>query len=186
METSCFRFCHRKEPTGLTYPRRNAGVHSPKATWPSLSSRPVPRILLLLCVSPRQHKNYSNLYMQVKLANRLGLPFLAVNGGHGTTSSLNTIQHGVFINLRALNHVRVSQDGHSALVGGGARTHEVINALAASGKVTGKGLVDRSCNCCVRLRTLSPEAMAFMLIPYSYNQRRLYWPHWPCFGWRLR
>lgn len=78
--------------------------------------------------------------MQVKLANRFGLPFLAVNGGHGTTSSLNTIQRGVSINLRALNHVQISQDGESALIGGGANTHEVINALAAGGKATGESL----------------------------------------------
>lgn len=77
-----------------------------------------------------------DIVVAVKLANQLGLPFLAVNGGHGTTSSLNTIQRGVLINLRALNHVQVSQDGQSALVGGGANTHEVIKALAASGKVT--------------------------------------------------
>ncbi|KAL8942997.1 MAG: hypothetical protein Q9216_001353 [Gyalolechia sp. 2 TL-2023] len=77
-----------------------------------------------------------DIVVAVKLANRFGLPFLAVNGGHGTTSSLNTIKRGVSINLRALNHVQVSQDGQSALIGGGANTHEVINTLAASGKVT--------------------------------------------------
>ncbi|KAI4173931.1 MAG: hypothetical protein LQ343_002699 [Gyalolechia ehrenbergii] len=77
-----------------------------------------------------------DIVVAVKLANRFGLPFLAVNGGHGTTSSLNTIQRGVSINLRALNHVQISQDGESALIGGGANTHEVINALAAGGKAT--------------------------------------------------
>ncbi|KAL8714690.1 MAG: hypothetical protein Q9225_006538 [Loekoesia sp. 1 TL-2023] len=74
--------------------------------------------------------------MQVNLANRFGLPFLAVNGAHGSTSTLNTIQRGLSINLRALNRVQVSQDGGSALIGGGANTHEVIHALSACGKVT--------------------------------------------------
>ncbi|KAI4127298.1 MAG: hypothetical protein LQ338_003258 [Usnochroma carphineum] len=72
----------------------------------------------------------------VKLANKLGLPFLAVNGAHGSTSSLNTIQRGVSINLRNFNQVQISQDGQSALIGGGANTHEVVNGLGAHGKVT--------------------------------------------------
>ncbi|KAL9596385.1 MAG: hypothetical protein Q9219_005820 [cf. Caloplaca sp. 3 TL-2023] len=80
--------------------------------------------------------SFAEPYGQVQLANRFGLPFLAVNGGHGSTSSLNTIRRGVSINLRALNHVQISPDKSSALIGGGANTHEVINALAAEGKAT--------------------------------------------------
>ncbi|KAL8839882.1 MAG: hypothetical protein Q9170_001562 [Blastenia crenularia] len=93
-------------------------------------------MLRLLYVSKITEEIQSNIHLQVKLANRFGLPFLAVNGGHGSTSSLNTIQRGVSINLRALSHVRVSRGGDSALVGGGANTQEVIHALAARGKVT--------------------------------------------------
>ncbi|KAL8703191.1 MAG: hypothetical protein Q9201_003610 [Fulgogasparrea decipioides] len=72
----------------------------------------------------------------VKFANKCGLPFLPVNRGHGTSSALNTIEHGVSINLYKLNHIQISQDGRSASMGGGVNTHEVVNFLAASGKVT--------------------------------------------------
>ncbi|KAL8947997.1 MAG: hypothetical protein Q9222_005779 [Ikaeria aurantiellina] len=72
----------------------------------------------------------------VKFANHYGLPFLAVNGGHGSTSSLNTIQHGVSINLQKLKKIQIAADGHSAILGGGVNTHEVVNTLAASNKVT--------------------------------------------------
>lgn len=81
------------------------------------------------------------IFLQVKFANNCGLPFLAVNGGHGTSSALKTIQRGVLINLRNLNHIQISRDGNSALLGGGVNTHEVINTLAASGKVTGKNSI---------------------------------------------
>ncbi|KAL8767160.1 MAG: hypothetical protein Q9209_006251 [Squamulea sp. 1 TL-2023] len=56
--------------------------------------------------------------------------------GHGSTSSLNTIQHGLSINLRKLKKIHISADGESALLGGGVRTHEAIQTLAASGKIT--------------------------------------------------
>ncbi|KAL8988152.1 MAG: hypothetical protein Q9177_002732 [Variospora cf. flavescens] len=72
----------------------------------------------------------------VKMANQLRLPFLAVNGGHGTSSALKTIQRGVSINLCNFKQLQISQDGKSALIGGGANTQEVVNGLAAYGKVT--------------------------------------------------
>ncbi|KAL8737287.1 MAG: hypothetical protein Q9181_001841 [Wetmoreana brouardii] len=72
----------------------------------------------------------------VKFANECGLPFLPVNRGHGTSSALNTIEHGLSINLHKLNHIQISQDGRSASMGGGVNTHEVVNTLAASGKIT--------------------------------------------------
>ncbi|KAI4243322.1 MAG: hypothetical protein L6R40_003494 [Gallowayella cf. fulva] len=75
----------------------------------------------------------------VKFANGVDFPFLAVNGGgHGLTASLNAIWHGLSINLNKLNKIQISTDGKSALIGGGVNTHQVVNTLAASGKVTGK------------------------------------------------
>ncbi|KAL8736007.1 MAG: hypothetical protein Q9166_000569 [cf. Caloplaca sp. 2 TL-2023] len=82
------------------------------------------------------HISTNQISIQVKFANRCGLPFLAVNSGHGITTALRTIQQGVSINLRKLNKIQIAQDGNSALMGGGVNTHEVVNTLAASGKVT--------------------------------------------------
>ncbi|KAL8907959.1 MAG: hypothetical protein Q9207_001105 [Kuettlingeria erythrocarpa] len=81
-------------------------------------------------------KTTQDVAVTVKLANDYHLPFLAVNGGHGTSSFLNTFQHGVSINLRNFNQVQFSKDGKSALIGGGANTQEVINGLGVHGKVT--------------------------------------------------
>ncbi|KAI4285447.1 MAG: hypothetical protein L6R38_000611 [Xanthoria sp. 2 TBL-2021] len=72
----------------------------------------------------------------VEFANRSGLSFLAVGGGHGSTSALNTIRRGLSINLHKLKQIQISSNGDSVLLGGGVNTHEVINALAAHGKVT--------------------------------------------------
>ncbi|KAL8692768.1 MAG: hypothetical protein Q9218_002275 [Villophora microphyllina] len=73
----------------------------------------------------------------VRFADHCGLPFLAVNRGHGTSSTLHTIQHGgCLINLQKLCHIQISQNDSTALIGGGVNTHEVINTLAARGKVT--------------------------------------------------
>ncbi|KAL8669581.1 MAG: hypothetical protein Q9168_005836 [Polycauliona sp. 1 TL-2023] len=72
----------------------------------------------------------------VKFANDCNFSFLAVGGGHGTTSALNTIRRGISINLHKLKKIQISPNGDSALLGGGVNTHEVINSLASNGKVT--------------------------------------------------
>ncbi|RDA85405.1 hypothetical protein CP532_1951 [Ophiocordyceps camponoti-leonardi (nom. inval.)] len=75
----------------------------------------------------------------IKYANRHGMPFLAVSGGHGWLSTLNRLQGGIQINMRRMNHTRLNLDGETANVGGGTLQREITAALFAEGKraVTG-------------------------------------------------
>ncbi|KAK7935573.1 hypothetical protein PG985_001068 [Apiospora marii] len=66
------------------------------------------------------------------------LPFLATSGHHGATISLGRLRCGININLRALNSVKVLEDGQTALIGGGTLTIEVTEALWAYKKWTGR------------------------------------------------
>ncbi|KAK8065914.1 6-hydroxy-D-nicotine oxidase [Apiospora hydei] len=78
----------------------------------------------------------------VQVANAHQLPFLATSGHHGATISLGRLRCGININLRALNSVRVLEDGRTALIGGGTLTIEVTEALWAHGKWTVTGICE--------------------------------------------
>ncbi|KAL8892049.1 MAG: hypothetical protein Q9192_005663 [Flavoplaca navasiana] len=54
----------------------------------------------------------------VKFANRINLPFLAINRGHGSVSALGTFKHGVLIKLDNLTSIDIAADGKSAVLGG--------------------------------------------------------------------
>ncbi|OAA45676.1 FAD-binding, type 2 [Metarhizium rileyi] len=73
----------------------------------------------------------------IKYANRRSMPFLAVSGGHGWSSSLNNVRNGIQINMRKLNTTRLRDEGNSAIVGGGTMQYEITAALFNSGKRAG-------------------------------------------------
>lgn len=75
---------------------------------------------------------------QIVFANKHGIPFLAVNKGHGSTSTLGKLQNGIEIHIRALNDITIKGDGNSATVGGGAYNQELISYLWGQGKASGK------------------------------------------------
>lgn len=76
---------------------------------------------------------------QIRYANKNNISFVARAGGHGATRALGLAKNAIQIDLRALNHVRLSEDGKSARIGGGADIKTVIDTLASMGKRTGKG-----------------------------------------------
>ncbi|KKK15845.1 hypothetical protein AOCH_004102 [Aspergillus ochraceoroseus] len=78
----------------------------------------------------------------VQYANENDIPFLAVNGGHGTISTLSTLQHGLEIWLHRLDSVTISEDGQSATFGGGIKSGNVTQALWEIGKQTVHGVCD--------------------------------------------
>ena len=78
--------------------------------------------------------------LQVRYAAEHNIPFVARAGGHGATAALGTAEDAIQIDLRALNHVRLSQDGTSASIGGGADVKGVVTALEKLGKRTGMRL----------------------------------------------
>jgi FAD/FMN-containing dehydrogenase len=75
---------------------------------------------------------------KIKYANQQNLPFLAVTGGHGAIDSLGNVHHGIEIWMRKLNSILIAPDGQSATVGGGVKSKELVDALWAEEKQTGR------------------------------------------------
>ncbi|KAI0883287.1 FAD binding domain protein [Annulohypoxylon maeteangense] len=78
----------------------------------------------------------------VKYANELGMPYLAVNGGHGAIKTVGKMKNGIQIWMHQLNGVELSEDETQAKIGGGAKTKAVTDALWAAGKQTVTGLCE--------------------------------------------
>jgi hypothetical protein len=76
--------------------------------------------------------------VQVRYANTNDMPFVAISGKHGYSNSLGKVKHGVGINLRKLNSVKVTKDGRSATIGGGILTKRMVEALWEKGKLSSK------------------------------------------------
>jgi len=103
--------------------------------------------LQIRAASPRISPSYSivvevatedDVQKTVSLANRFDVPFLAISGGHGWTTSLSQLPYGIQINMRKLNTTTLSQDGMTAIVGGGTKQYEITRSLFALGKYAGE------------------------------------------------
>jgi hypothetical protein len=79
----------------------------------------------------------SDVEATVTQASRFDVPFLAVSGRHGWTSTLNRFPYGIQINMRQLNTTTLGREGTSAIVGGGRLQHELTRSLFAEGKYAG-------------------------------------------------
>ncbi|KAL9036477.1 MAG: hypothetical protein Q9214_006114, partial [Letrouitia sp. 1 TL-2023] len=80
----------------------------------------------------------------IQYANSHSIPFLAINGGHGTSSYLSTITSGIGIYMRGLAGVSLSPTNASqAVILGGTLSGEVIAGL---GKLK-KQSVTGGCDC---------------------------------------
>lgn len=77
---------------------------------------------------------------QVRYANSHNISFLATTGLHGGTTSLGNLHQGINIRMRKMNTTVMSEDGDSAVLGGGVLGIEVRDALWAVGKQTGASL----------------------------------------------
>jgi len=75
--------------------------------------------------------------MQVKYANDIGVPFLAVTGTHGWPVTLNNLRCGIQVNMRRMNDTKVNRDGGTATVGGGVMQYEIVRSLFEQGKMAG-------------------------------------------------
>ncbi|KAL5335387.1 hypothetical protein BJX70DRAFT_390676 [Aspergillus crustosus] len=78
----------------------------------------------------------------IRYANSEGIPFLAVNGGHGAISTLSNMQHGIQIWLQNLNFISIAEDGETATFGGGIKSATLISALFEQGKQTVHGVCE--------------------------------------------
>ncbi|KAF1957836.1 FAD-binding domain-containing protein [Byssothecium circinans] len=79
-------------------------------------------------------------------ANALNLPYLAITGGHGGSTALNTAKNAVGIYMRGLTGTTISgstDKGPIAVVKGGSLSGEVIDYVWGQGKT----LVAGACGC---------------------------------------
>lgn len=74
----------------------------------------------------------------VKYANTAELPFIAINRGHGSPYTLSGVQNGIQIWMNKLTDITLSEDGKSAVMGGGVYVEQVISVLAQHGKASGE------------------------------------------------
>lgn len=74
----------------------------------------------------------------MRLAGKYNTPFVARAGGHGATESLANAKNAFQIDFRKMNQVKLSEDGKTATIAGGATVKQVIDGLAAVGKRAGK------------------------------------------------
>ncbi|KAJ4365116.1 hypothetical protein N0V83_008734 [Neocucurbitaria cava] len=79
----------------------------------------------------------------VKYCTKLGVPFLAQNGGIGWANTFNLGKYGVLIDLSGLNTVVISADKKVATIGGGASIGDTIAAANAAGAL----VITGNCNC---------------------------------------
>jgi FAD/FMN-containing dehydrogenase len=80
----------------------------------------------------------SDVQATVTVASQYDIPFLAITGRHGWTSSLNKLPYGFQINLRGLNSSALSSDGKTATIGGGIIQYELVRSLFEKGKYAGE------------------------------------------------
>ncbi|CEN60635.1 hypothetical protein ASPCAL03071 [Aspergillus calidoustus] len=73
----------------------------------------------------------------VRYANKHGIPFYAVNTGHGSTTS-QTAFDGIQTDLSILMSVRISSGGETAWIQGGSTVEVTVDELWALGYVTSK------------------------------------------------
>ncbi|KAI0414784.1 hypothetical protein F5X98DRAFT_236985 [Xylaria grammica] len=81
----------------------------------------------------------SDVQETVRYAEEHNIPFVARAGGHGATKALSEAKDAIQIDLRSLNQIKLSKDGKTAIIGGGANVKDTVDTLAALGKraVTG-------------------------------------------------
>ncbi|KAI1777235.1 hypothetical protein F4818DRAFT_341465 [Hypoxylon cercidicola] len=84
----------------------------------------------------------ADVQQTVRYANERGIPFIARSGGHGATEALASALNAIQIDFRRLNQVKISEDGSTVTIGGGARVKELVDTLTESGKQTVTGVCE--------------------------------------------
>ena len=91
-----------------------------------------------LCYWYREYLELTRPNRQIKVANKLDLPFLAVSGAHGWPSTINRVKDGIQISMRRMNQTTIHPDGNIATAGGGILQHTFTSALWEQNKRAGK------------------------------------------------
>ncbi|KAL3458978.1 FAD-dependent oxidase [Aspergillus heterothallicus] len=85
----------------------------------------------------------SDVQSIVRYASRNEIPFLAVGGGHGFTTTLGEVQNGLEIDLSQFNQIKVDARRNRLTIGGSVRFRDIVDPLYAAGKEVPTG----SCPC---------------------------------------
>ncbi|KAI1119042.1 hypothetical protein F5Y14DRAFT_119457 [Nemania sp. NC0429] len=91
-----------------------------------------------VAIQPAQESDIPTI---VKYCNNNSLKFMAVNTGHGFTTTLGKFK-GVQIDLKQLRGSKIAADGKSALLQGGSYFHDVVPKLWDNGYVTATGAAE--------------------------------------------
>ncbi|KAL8646739.1 MAG: hypothetical protein Q9226_006733 [Calogaya cf. arnoldii] len=100
----------RLSESSLVYISNNPGTRNHTERWSTAAEGE-----LLIVVTPTSEKDVARA---VRFANQMGLPFLAINRGHGSVSALGTMRNGVLIKLDSLTSIEIAADGNTAVLGG--------------------------------------------------------------------
>lgn len=138
-DTLLGRFCEQDPASGLIS-RLSSGAHVylpgsnefnlSTTRWSTLDAPNV-----TITVEPATENDVAET---VKYANKRGIPFIAVNSGHGAITTVGGVRNGIEIWLRSLNKITIAQDGKSATLGGGVLSKSVTETLWRAGKQTGE------------------------------------------------
>jgi FAD/FMN-containing dehydrogenase len=88
-----------------------------------------------------QAGNAAEVSTAVKFATKHGVP-LTVHGGGHSTSGASSIEDGMVIDLRRINHIDIDSAAQMVKIGGGCRWREVDDATAKVGLATVGGTVN--------------------------------------------
>ncbi|KAK0638508.1 hypothetical protein B0T16DRAFT_338189 [Cercophora newfieldiana] len=83
--------------------------------------------------------NEQDVSTVVRFANKHSLPFLAVDGAHGHTTTLAKMQNGVAISLKKMKSIKIGPSGGYADLQAGLTSGEVMRHLWAHNKTTTTG-----------------------------------------------
>ncbi|KFY01573.1 hypothetical protein V490_00837 [Pseudogymnoascus sp. VKM F-3557] len=122
-------------PSAHIYLPGSDGFNSLVARWSNLSM-PVANVVVVPGTE-------NDVVQTVKFANAKYLPFLTVNGVHGSITTLGQMTHGIEISMKQLNSIKISNDGQTVTIGGGVMSKNVTDTLWAAGKQTVTG----TCEC---------------------------------------
>lgn len=82
---------------------------------------------------------HEDVEQTVRYANVRSKPFLAISGQHGATRAIGSFQHGIGIWMNDLDGIDISEDGNTAVIGGGITSGGAAHRLWANGKQTVTG-----------------------------------------------
>ncbi|KAL8814431.1 MAG: hypothetical protein Q9223_006341 [Gallowayella weberi] len=122
-------------PEAKVYYPGNPGYTTATTRWSAASH---PEFLVVVVPATDQ-----DVVVAVKYANKNKIPFLAVNRGHGTSIDMNNLRYGINIYVRNLDNITIAPNGHSAILGGGVYSDQLIQTLALKGKTAATG----ACTC---------------------------------------